>query len=103
MEADAAIEAHEVGHWGVVLDLAGAWLIDAEVGVVVDGFACCFVFNDAVEGGFMVFAFLRDGESPGAGSGCFFPAGDAGNADECAVFIKIGFLLFAVDADERRA
>ena len=49
VHADGVVEAHEVGHGGVVEDLAGADFIDADIGVVVDDLAGGFVFDDSVK------------------------------------------------------
>ena len=50
VHADGVVEAHEVGHGGVVEDLAGADFVDADIRAVVNDSSGGLVFDDAVEG-----------------------------------------------------
>ena len=68
MHADAAIEAHEVRHGSIFKNLSGLGAVLSGVGIAIDHFSGSGVADDAVEGGFMIRALLRDFEASG-GSG----------------------------------
>ena len=103
MHANAVVEAEEVGHGGVDEDFAGTSFVFAGVGVFVDDLSGGNVFDDAVGGGFVIDVFLGDLEAAGRGDVGGVAGGDGGDADEFAAFIEVGFLVVAVDADERGA
>ena len=63
MHTDAVVEAKEVWHGGVHSYLVGTWFVFTEVGIIVDGLAGDAVFDDTVDGGFVINVFFRDPES----------------------------------------
>lgn len=100
---DAGIEAHEVGHWGVVKNLARFYFVDAVVSVGIYRFTCSDVFDDSVGGRFVIFTFLGDFVATGWGSVVFVSGGDFRNANEFPTFVKISFLLCSIDFHQRGA
>lgn len=60
VHADAAVEAHEVGHRRMIFHLSRKNFVDTEVRVVVDHLACGLVLDYAIERGFVILAFLGD-------------------------------------------
>ncbi len=98
VHADAAIEAHEVGHFGAFE--AGAWRhgVFCDVDVFFDHVSSA-VHVVAVEVGFVPLVFLRDFEVAGGRAMGGVARGEGGDTGEFAAFVEIGFLVTEVDDD----
>ncbi len=76
VHADGVVEAHEVGHGCRIIDLTWSDFVDSDVGTVVDDLSGGFVFDTAVEGGFVILVFLDDFVFSRRCAGIFFSRGD---------------------------
>ena len=87
----------------MIFHLSRKNFVDTEVRVVVDHLACGLVLDHAIERGFVILALLGDLVSSSRCTGVLFSRGNARYAHQRAGFVEIGFLLAAVDLDERSA
>jgi hypothetical protein len=98
VHADAAIEAHEVGHFGTFEAGARGHGVFGDVDVFFDHVAGA-VHVVAVEVGFVPLVLLGDFEVAGGSAVGGVASGEGGDPGEFAAFVEVGFLVTEVDDD----